>query len=163
MTYTVLLLAIGSSFTLVGGEVVGRSCPDKWVDASFVDMGCLMFYSNSSMTWEEANVYCQESHKATLVEFGTQEQLDFVRMELEVLEELNGPKNWWTSGTDIGRDGIWYWASSLTHVADFVWDPQDNIVHGPFVNCLELFHGSNGYMGFDMICDDKEFPICQMK
>ena len=48
-------------------------CPHNWVDATFVDLGCL--------PWEQANIYCHEEN-ATLIEILTEEQLDFVRMEL---------------------------------------------------------------------------------
>ena len=30
------------------------TCPDKWLDASFVEMGCLFFNNTAAVDWEEA-------------------------------------------------------------------------------------------------------------
>merc|ERR1712226_1730243 len=56
------------------------TCPEKWIDASFVDMGCLLFNSTTTMDWESANTYCQGAPNATLVEIATEMQLAFVQM-----------------------------------------------------------------------------------
>ena len=40
---------------------------------------------------------------------------------LQLWEE--GGRNWWSSGTDVGRNGVWLWATSCNPVPDFVWIP----------------------------------------
>ena len=140
------------------------NCPPGWVDGTLVGMGCLMFNVNRDnyLSWEDAKVYCQEKHNSTLVEFGTEEQLEFVKMKLFLLEEHDGKKFWWTSGTDTGREGIWYWASSLTHVADFVWGEEGH--ESTSLNCLYL-HWNYGYSGDDTDCKylSQFGQICQRK
>ena len=37
----------------------------------------------------------------------------FLPSELTLLANTGVWTRWWTSGTDLGREGHWYWASSL--------------------------------------------------
>ena len=160
--YKVALLSLVANVVISAER---NDCPHGWVDGSFVEMGCIMLNANSSMTLEEANEYCYSSHNASLVELRMPEQLEFVRMELEMLEEHEGGKDWWTSGTDVGREGQWYWASSLAPVHDFVWS-SGNTVSGITQNCLALLDSSTAnenYMGYDRPCTDSGFPLCQIK
>merc|ERR1711971_697195 len=128
------------------GEAHSQSagnCPHKWVDASFVDMGCLYFHTTAALTWEEANLMCQMS-SSTLI------------------ANAEGTTHyWWTAGTDVGINGRWIWATTLTAVEDYVWiDSFPNAVTA--YNCLAL-HPSYGYFGFNINCDAAYFPICQLK
>ena len=66
-----------------------------------LDLGCLLFNSTETYTWEEASVYCQGEENATLVEIWTDTQLNFIRMELGVLAEVEGKKSWWTAGRHL--------------------------------------------------------------
>ena len=68
---------------------------------------------------------------------------NFVRMELLVLQEHEGAKEWWTSGTDMGLEETWYWAVER--------------------NCLYLETGAAKYYANDKACSTKLFPICQRK
>ena len=103
------------------------SCDEGWFDASFVDLGCILF-SSERRYYYEANTFCQDlgSH---LIEIHSHSQLDFIKMELQLLDEdFSGEIYWWSSGSDSGREGQWYWEHSLTPVQDFVWDagyPRD--------------------------------------
>ena len=54
-------------------------CPDGWLDASFVNMGCLLLDQSSSgklgnYTWDLANSWCQ-GFGGALVEIANEEQL----------------------------------------------------------------------------------------
>ena len=97
------------------------SCDEGWFDGSFVDLGCILF-SREPRYYYEANTFCQDlgSH---LIEIHTQSQSDFIQMELKLLDEdVIGESYWWSSGSDSGREGQWYWEHSLTPVEDFVWE-----------------------------------------
>ena len=83
-------------------------------------MGSLLFSNTENLTCEDASVACQEAG-STLVEILNQGQLDFVRSQLFFLVDVGVSENWWTSGTDFGREDQWIWMSSLSAVADFVW------------------------------------------
>ena len=75
------------------------SCPDRWVDGTLVGMGCLYFYSDAKLTWDDADMLCQESYDGKLVSIETEEQYDFVMMQLSFLADHEGSHLWWTSGT----------------------------------------------------------------
>ena len=143
-------------------------CPNQlWVDASMTGLGCLLFNSSTSYTWEKANDYCQVQENATLLEIWTELQLEFVQNVLFFLTDHEESRDWWTSGTDQGREGHWYWASSLSPVADFVWN-EDQPDGGIDQNCLALLD-TYLFRGHDMNCDLTDssqspiFPICQKK
>merc|ERR1711971_1197033 len=78
-------------------------CPMPWVDGTLVGMGCLLFSSDASMTWNEADVFCQREQSAKLVSIETEEQVYFVKMLLGMLEDHESRHEWWTSGKDEGR------------------------------------------------------------
>ena len=148
-----------------GDEVSSSLCPQHWIDASLTGLGCLYFNSSSEVTWEEAGNICQApENDALLLEIGSELQLDFVRSELVFLQDsglvdLTG--DWWTGGTDQGRDGRWNWAGSLENVGDFVWhhiEPNG----GTSENCLLLPNGY-GFLGNDFPCTGNRYFICQKK
>merc|ERR1719452_327045 len=83
-------------------QVEEDPCPAAWTQATWVGMGCLLFNSTATYTAEQAIVYCQQAENSTLVELQTEEQLEFLQMELIALEAHEGTRRWWTSGTDMG-------------------------------------------------------------
>merc|ERR1711971_823304 len=146
-----------------GGEPSGRSsgnCPDKWVDASFVDLGCLYFNSTVSLIWDDANSLCQMGSNSTLLAIESEMQMAFIQMELQVIaDHEGGSKYWWTAGTDAGINGQWVWATTYTAVEDYIWGsayPDST----NYYNCLAL-HTSNDYLGRNYPCENPLFPICQ--
>ena len=85
-------------------------CPDGWLDASFVNMGCLLLESSSgelgNLTWSLAEDWCQDLGGA-LVEIEDGEQFEFLRLQLQLVEEEEGEERyWWTSGTDAEVDRV---------------------------------------------------------
>merc|ERR1711945_85221 len=151
---TFLFLSCLSSLFL-SSSATRNDCKDGWFDASFLELGCLLFNSTASYSWEEANVYCQRTEQARLVEISSSAQLDFVQMELGLL----GGDYWWTSGTDLGREDSYAWMGSLNLVEEFIWyqnEPSGGYDH----NCLCLTRGL-GYFGADCDCDYKTQVICQ--
>merc|ERR1719397_1370045 len=106
MKTVLLLCSVSSLFLCSAGEAARNICKDdSWFDASFLELGCLLFNRTASLNWEEANVYCQKTEQAQLVEISNKDQLDFVQMELGLL----GGDYWWTSATDQGREGAYAW------------------------------------------------------
>merc|ERR1719244_333719 len=148
-----LWLAILLAFTLQSSVAVSEeasssssSCPPHWVQASWVDMGCLLFNSTTDLTWLEANSYCQTMENTYSVEIQTEEQLEFLQMQLSVLEDHEGKKHWWTGGNDIGREGRWSWVSSQTLVGDFLWRNSYVPRNDTELNCMYL-SWLDGYTG----------------
>merc|ERR1739838_839530 len=71
---------------------------------TFVGMGCFLFNTTASMTLEKANQYCQGVENASLIEIHTQVQLDFFKMERDVIEHEGGRKQWGQGGTMVLDD-----------------------------------------------------------
>ena len=146
----------------VGIDEEANPCPEHWIRATFVDMGCLYFNRTAEVTWDDANKICQniENQNATLVEILTEDQMDFLAMELDAIGEA-GNIRYWTGGTDKGREGQWFWISSLKEMGDFVW-ASGHISSGTDWNCVGL-HSSLHYLGDDYVCSSSSFyPICQI-
>merc|ERR1711951_179288 len=148
-----------------GGEAEVKSsgkCPDKWVDASFVDMGCLFFNTTAGMTWDQASSTCQMGSNSALLEITSDLQMTFIQRELTVIEEFEGRHfQWWTAGTDVGINGQWIWIASLTAVEDFLWYGRFPSSHDDY-NCMSLFW-SHEFLGVNNPCDKTFYPICQLK
>merc|ERR1712181_20810 len=159
---TLLAVASASAPALPGARAGSTgNCPHKWVDASFVDMGCLYFNATAALTWEESNLMCQMS-SSTLIDIATEVQMGFLQMELDVIANAEGTLHlWWTAGTDVGINGRWIWATTLTAVEDYVWKSGYPNAANAY-NCLSL-HPTYGYLGFNSNCDAAYFPICQLK
>ena len=143
------------------------SCPDGWLDASFVSMGCLLLDQSSgklgNYTWDSANNWCR-GFGGALVEIGNEEQLEFLRLQLQLFEEEVGEERyWWTSGTDAEVDGVWLWASSLSPVEEFIWGDDFPTDWLEDFNCLELCPYCNEYKGANFDCNTSRHPICQIK
>merc|ERR1712156_430732 len=149
-----------ASILLLSAISVSGACPDKWLDASFMEMGCLFFNNTAAVDWEEANVVCKLTPNATLVDIQSEMQMGFLQMELNMVEGIEGAKHsWWLAGTDVGIEGQWFWVTTLTEVGDFVWhsgEPNSGTVN----NCLGLSYG--GYEGYDYNCESALYPICQI-
>merc|ERR1711981_698502 len=117
------------------------SCPDGWVDATLVDMGCLYFSKPSSpgLTWDDANSMCQMGSNSTLLEITNEEQMSFIRLELAVIDGGQGVYSpYWTAATDVGINGQWIWITSLTAVGDFVWLSGYPSANPDNYNCMFL-------------------------
>ena len=130
-------------------------------------MGCLLLDASSgklgNYTWSLANNWCR-GFGGALVEIENEEQLEFLRLQLQLIEEEAGEERyWWTSGTDAEADGGWLWASSLSPVEEFIWGDEFPTDWLEAFNCLELCPYCNGYKGANFDCDTSRHPICQIK
>merc|ERR1711892_1565600 len=120
-TMDVFKLTCIFSIILPIGVYGTNPCPIHWVQATFVDMGCLLFNSTATYTWEAATEYCYTFENSSLVELQTAEQLEYLNMEMNVLGDHEGYHYWWTGGTDLGREGKWTWMGSWTAITDVAW------------------------------------------
>ena len=159
------------------------------MDGYTVNIGCLLFSKSMRRHWGTANNFCQFEAGGTLAEVSTEMQFDFVRTQL-ALQEVDGSNVWWTSGTDVGVDGVWNilystniysdnrhimihtgvwkWATSYSAVGDFIWTEGSPPTAHRTQNCLalSLFHDNHtiDFMGVNTHCDTTgAFPICQIK
>merc|ERR1711915_5092 len=157
-SFSVLLLIIAAA-AASSGPPDRASCKSGWFDASWINLGCLLFNSSTAMNWERANTYCQQDEDARLIEVKREDQFDFLRMELDLIDDHESRRHWWTSGTDIGREGNWAWMESFSYVESFIWYPgQPGGRYGE--NCL-LLHHNHDYLGGDASCTSSYYPVCQ--
>ena len=140
------------------GGAKNPSCDPGWMDAHLEGLGCLLF-GNEPGTFEDANRFCY-NNSAPLVEILTEGQMDYMVMELQLLETFLGPRFYCGGGTDWNSEGRWYWANSLIPIEDFVWtkgEPNEGIKANYFA-----FWPTSGYYGADEgRGEDKYYPICQ--
>ena len=76
-------------------------------------------------SWDQANNHCNLEENASLVEIFTPEQHEYIILELELLADSGKKQDWWTSGTDVRRQGRWFWVQSLELVEEFVWGEDE--------------------------------------
>ena len=134
-------------------------CENGWLDGTSEEFGCLKLGAER-LSLEDANAYCF-GEKGFLVEILTQQQMDFLLMQLEFMETVVGVRGYWGGGSDFNRDGSWYWSSSLTRVEDFVWavGQPDGGVDQSYM----AFFTANDYYASDIDTHDMYHPICQRK
>ena len=157
----ILMCSLAISFTVCDCLPASENGP-CWVDGSVVNMGCIHFNTDSFKTWDEAAAFCLTQHGSKLVAIETEQQMEFISQVMGYLEY----HNWWTSGTDRGREGEWYWASTLNQVhLDLLFVKSFNSKNPQKWkwNCLSLRFTSRGnYEGYDQQCDSLHRPICQI-
>merc|ERR1712126_263697 len=160
--FAVAFTAANADTLTVLREETRGNCPDGWLDTGLFGgtMGCLLFDSSTSYTWDEANQFCF-NQGGLLVEIRKSQEMEFVMSYLQTLDNHETKHDWWTAGTDSGREGRWIWPSSLSAVEDYVWySGQPN--SGVAGNCL-LLQDAWGYKGGDYNCAGSSRPICQKK
>ena len=128
------------------------------MDAHLEGLGCLLFGTEPG-TFQDANTICH-NNSAHLVEILTESQMDYMVMELQLLDSFLGPRFYLGGGTDWNREGQWYWAHSLIPIESFVWAKgQPN--HRISENYLG-FHPLTGYDCHDLGNTKTDlYPICQ--
>ena len=81
------------------------NCPRYWIDASHVDLGCLLFNATSPLLRIEAETFCGKNlNSAHLVEIFDAYQQDFLVAEAfqsELLTSQSRP--WWIGLTGINN------------------------------------------------------------
>ena len=135
---------------------VSAACEPGWMDASSVNLGCLKF-GTEAVSYQEANSFCQENG-AFLIEIFSAVQMEFMVMELQLLETLTGARFYWGGGTDLNREGQWYWSHSLIPIEDFVWargQPDGGLLSNYFV------FSDQDYMGDDYPSSSFAYALCQ--
>ena len=146
------------------------ACEVGWLDAGDTDLGCL-YFEKTKMNHASATTFCQD-RSAHLIEIFTLDQLEFIRMQLRVIEEQEGLNchctygynaececNWLGGATDEGREGNFIWEHSKRPVGDFVWGGNDP--DGGSWQNIFVFYRHFDYMGIDESASNTFRLICQ--
>ena len=78
-------------------------CNENWVDASSVDLGCLLF-DTSAKSYAEATKFCEDMD-SSLIEIETPAQMEFITKELRTFSESAGWVILYFEPLDL-RDGV---------------------------------------------------------
>merc|ERR1712098_472236 len=83
--------------TVLHHEETRGNCPDGWFDTGLFGgtMGCLLFDSSTSYTWDKANQFCY-SQGGELVEINQRQEMEFFISYLLTLETHESAYVWWT-------------------------------------------------------------------
>merc|ERR1712038_1897319 len=105
-----MVLVTVLSFAFLLSRVIAESnpCSPPWVDGSSVGMGCLLFDSETASNFYDADIFCQSTQDAKLVSIDDADQHDFVKMIIGFLSGHESTHEWWTSGSDQGRESEFY-------------------------------------------------------
>ena len=97
-------------------------CPEGWVDASTLGMGCLHLLQQP-LDWESAEALCKVMGGAHLVEIDNPDQLAFLQQGLNFVDGTSWVSHhyWWTAANDRDLEGDWVWSNSDFVVQDFLW------------------------------------------
>ena len=152
------------AFLLVQTDVISSEmlnatqtgCEPGWMDGNSINLGCLKFGSEA-VSYQEAHKICHEAG-AFLVEIFSKGQMDFMVMELALLETFVGKRFYWGGGTDLNREGQWYWSHSLIAIEEFVW-ARGQPDGGPLSNYF-VFNDED-YMGEDYPSSSFAYALCQ--
>ena len=138
-------------------------CPQFWVDATDVKLGCLWFNVKEYMAWANAQEYCRTKNVTDghLVEIYSQEQQDFLETKFLEFDLVFGiVRDWWIGLTDDLLEGRWLWSFSLlpaNYTAWYTGRPTQNTG----TNYVVMGSGSYEYTWLDEDGARGYYPICQ--
>ena len=156
-------------------HVSAPECPDPWVNANAVGLGCLLFDHTTRSGWQQSQEYCS-GLGGRLVEWDSSAQYDFLNARLVETFFVNGVNRWWIgaagtanddapeNATENATEGMWAWASSSQELPDdFPWgwnQPEDD----SYSNCVALqdnWQMEPSFTGDDARCTSYLPHICQ--
>jgi hypothetical protein len=66
------------------------------------------------------------------------------------------------SGTDLGKEGQWYWSSTGQDMVYSAWHRNQPDNHKSNQNCLSIWNVNGTIKWDDAICDSKQRFICEV-
>ena len=109
------------------------------------------------MTWIEAQQFCSQNNNSHLVEIFSQEQQDFLVLNLLNNEQSQGKRNWWIGLIKIGNN--WVWPHSLMNASFTSWsNGYPNNYYNYNFACMYPF---GEYNWIDATATVTMHPICQ--
>merc|ERR1711915_574563 len=163
MTKAFILILILKLTTLTGstfGNEIRSNCEPGWQDGTDIGFGCLYLYSGATHTWEEANTYCFENHSTHQVIIETEAQFDFLKQNLELINQITGFTHAWTAGTDAGAEEYWAYPGGCVQVPGFLW--HTSLPNGGIKSNFMGLYSGYGWKAYDASSSTtNEITICQ--
>lgn len=102
------------------------------------------------LNWYRAFQTCKQKDME-LVTILNEDQ--YVNVKKVISESRFPTADYWTSGTDLGNEGYFFWASNGKNFDQVLWHPNqpDNYLNNE--NCVLLRHWDNNYKLNDSACD----------
>ena len=132
-------------------------CPDGWVNAWSVNLGCLFFETSKYISWTEAKQHCESLNNgnAHLIEIFSDEQMTF----LVNTNEIKQKTYWWTGLNNEESSNEFKWDhSKLKLNFTLTWYPG---YPKKKANSHVRLNVSNGNYKWVDLQGDTNHPICQ--
>merc|ERR1711892_469538 len=160
-----------------GFETKQGDCPDGWIDASEVGLGCLWADVEEPNLSEPDSMSACERAGGELVEILNMDQMTFlqgylIQVEQQSLAWLEGYVFWWIGLNDLEKEGDFVWpisgaVANYTNWKDgFIVDfdePAPDPNHER--NCVEMLSAeNNGLAWMTYLCEDIDsiYHVCQI-
>ncbi|XP_023932905.1 uncharacterized protein LOC112042508 [Lingula anatina] len=134
-------------------QVVFSPCPPGFTP---FQTSCYVFELHQT-DWVSANKMCRDLHAANLVSIESQAEQNFLKNHIKrnKLKPEIPYKHWgfWTSGTDLDKEGVWIWHGTKRPVTFSAWggnQPDNNYCRLP-EGCMHMV-GSYDFKWNDLPC-----------
>ncbi|VDI51335.1 Hypothetical predicted protein [Mytilus galloprovincialis] len=98
--------------------------------------------------------YCR-SEGAHLARVETEEEMNFIKKEIDVL-----PGQYWLDGVDDVHEADWRWASTFSKISSSFWYPGEPNQASHSEDCMETASRYHGLWN-DEECSDRQYSICE--
>merc|ERR1711892_341778 len=156
-----------------GFETKQGDCPEGWIDASEVGLGCLWADVEDPNLSEPDSMSACERAGGELVEILDRYQMTFLQdyltqVEQQSLEGLDGNVYWWIGLNDIEEEGDFVWpisgaVANYTNWFEILSQPYPDPEHE--VNCVQMSSAEYfGLLWITIACEDIDstYPVCQI-
>lgn len=80
---------------------------------------------------------------------------------MKIISESKYPRaDYWTSGTDFGNEGNFFWATNGNNFNKVTWHRNQPDNYQNMENCVQLSSWDNSYKLNDSVCDTSMLFIC---
>lgn len=135
----------------------------------FIICVCVVFVSSTKkyyvfkinkLNWHAAAQDCLSRGLQLATITSSAEQTDLE----DVLKGSNVGNNWlWTSGTDQGEEGNFFWMSTGKPIIYSKWSRPQPDNAGGRENCVHIWMSNGVYTWNDWLCEKKLYYICEDK
>ncbi|XP_071454358.1 C-type lectin 37Db isoform X1 [Hetaerina americana] len=148
------------------GNSLGSSSLNRWT-MPLLKLGEKRYYLGIffKANWYRAAQYCRY-HGMHLASIESQEESD--KLEKHIKDYGLGLEHFWTSGTDQGEEGVFFWLSNGRPVTYTNWNAGEpnnfRYENGEEEHCLELWNrDGKGLKWNDTPCSFETFFVCEVQ
>ncbi|XP_017771138.1 PREDICTED: C-type lectin 37Da-like isoform X2 [Nicrophorus vespilloides] len=117
------------------------------------------FEINNQMNWHNAYLACKQ-YNMELISIDSDAEFDYIREFINTLTATN-KVSVWTSGNDVGTEGVFKWMSNGRRVFSNRWHNGQPDNAGSNEDCIHFWYIGNVYLLNDLNCESNMAFICQ--